>query len=97
MKLTDRRTFGTGAVRSGARLPMARFRPLLRFRSDSRCSRQSLCVPCVHYTAVLMPYPRHSPTAVPPASCTRRVPMACSSVNLDHFMIRPLVWAGLQF
>ena len=31
-----------------------------------------------------------------PASCSRRIPMICSSVNFDLFMFRSSSWAGPQ-
>jgi hypothetical protein len=38
---------------------------------------------------------RHTSAGGLPASCSRKMPMICSSLNFDRFMVRSFLWAGL--
>src|SRR3954453_3250418 len=37
---------------------------------------------------MLIPCRRHTSAVLAPASCSRKTPITCSSVNLDRFMVR---------
>ena len=54
-----------------------------------------LANPADPQVAVLIPCLRHTSAVESPASCSRSTAMICSSVNLDRFIVRSFLQAGL--